>query len=198
MIETIQNTLPLISLLVSGYTLYLYFNQKQNNNLIEENQKLLEKHILIKDKEIKELNINLKKYDDNMSSIKYKLQSENSNLEKKVVELYERWLIVANSKITSIPQSNKEWWEAKEIINQKKEKIWKPKNLSQSKSSIINNGNLHTEIDEEINQDFTQLDEETFENIIDEDETDSSSTGSDSNAQTKKPKPKKTTNQIKM
>jgi uncharacterized protein YhaN len=198
MIETIQNTLPLISLLVSGYTLYLYFNQKQNNNLIEENQKLLEKHILIKDKEIKELNINLKKYDDNMSSIKYKLQSENSNLEKKVVELYERWLILADDRITSVPQSNKEWWEAKEIINQKKEKIWKPKNLSQSKSSIINNGNQYTEIDEEINQDFTQLDEETFENIIDEDETDSSSTGSDTNAQTKKPKPKKTTNQIKM
>ena len=198
MIETIQNTLPIISLLVSGYTLYLYFNQKQNNNLIEENQKLLEKHILIKDKEIKELNINLKKYDDNMSSIKYKLQSENSNLEKKVVELYERWLILADDRITSVPQSNKEWWEAKEIINQKKEKIWKPKNLSQSKSSIINNGNLYTEIDEEINQDFTQLDEETFENIIDEDETDSSSTGSDTNAQTKKPKPKKTTNQIKM
>jgi uncharacterized protein YhaN len=198
MIETIQNTLPLISLLVSGYTLHLYFNQKQNNNLIEENQKLLEKHILIKDKEIKELNINLKKYDDNMSSIKYKLQSENSNLEKKVVELYERWLILADDRITSVPQSNKEWWEAKEIINQKKEKIWKPKNLSQSKSSIINNGNQYTEIDEEINQDFTQLDEETFENIIDEDETDSSSTGSDTNAQTKKPKPKKTTNQIKM
>lgn len=198
MIETIQNTLPLISLLVSGYTLYLYFNQKQNNIIIEENQKLLEKHILIKDKEIKELNSNLKKYDDNMSSIKYKLQSENSNLEKKVVELYDRWVIVADDRITSIPQSNKEWWEAKEIINQKKEKIWKPKNLSQSKSSIINNGNLYTEIDEEINQDFTQLDEETFENIIDEDETDSSSTGSDTNAQTKKPKPKKTTNQIKM
>lgn len=192
--ETIQNLFPLLSLAVSLYILYLYFTQQQKNNLVQENQLLIEKQFIKKDCEIKLLNNKLKNQEDMFRSIKTKLEKDISNLEKKVFELQERWIIIADDRITSIPQTNREWWEAREIIEQKKQKEWKPKNLSQSKDSFVNENakyNNYEENEEEINQDFSEFSDEDFENIIDEDDEDSSSSSATDNTQNKKPKSKK-------
>jgi hypothetical protein len=195
MTNTIQNLFPIISLAVSLYILYLYFIQKQNNNLIEDNQELIKKQFVQKDTEIKALNHKLKSQEDMYRSMKYKLENNTSKLEKKVSDLFDRWSIVADDRITSIPQTNKEWWDAKEIIEQKEQKKWKGKNLSQTKDSFVNENTKYNnqveENEEEVNQDFSEFSDEDFENIIDEDEEDSSSSSATDNTQNRKPKPKK-------
>lgn len=199
--ETILNLFPILSLAVSFYILYLYFSQEQDNQLVQENQKLIEKQLVKKNTEIKVLNNELKKQEDMFRSIKSKLEDKNKRLDKKVDELYERWIIIADDRITSIPQTNKDWWDAREIIAQKKQKEWKSRNLSQSKDSFVNENakyNNYEENEEEVNQDFSEFSDEDFENIIDEDKEDSSSSSATDNTQNRKPKPKKKSNQMKM
>lgn len=200
MTETIQNLIPIVALVISFISLYIIFSKKDNSSYFEMNINLLKKEIAKKDKSINELSENIKKQEDFFRSVKYSLDSNNRNLEKKVAELYERWIIVADDRITSIPQNNKEWWDAKEIIKQPKLKEWKPKNLSQSKSSFVNNGSSSMlEDEEEINQDFSEFSDEDFENIIDEDDEDTSFSSSTNNTQNIKPKnKKKKSNQMKM
>lgn len=195
MTNTIQNLFPIISLAISLYILYLYFIQKQNNNLIEENQELIKKQFVQKDTEIKALNHKLKSQEDMYRSMKYKLENNTSKLEKRVSDLFDRWSIVADDRITSVPQTNRDWWDAKEIIEQKEQKKWKGKNLSQTKDSFVNENakynNQVEENEEEVNQDFSEFSDEDFENIIDEDDEDSSSSSATDNTQNRKPKPKK-------
>lgn len=139
----------------------------------------------------------LKTLENELSSLKSKTLRNNDDLKEKIVKLYERWEILADDRITSIPKGHKEWWDAKEIVNQPTLKTWKTQGLSQTKSSMINTQTSYSEEDEEINQDFTSLDDNLLDEILDdEDEADSSS--SFSSTQIQKPKQKKKTTQRKM
>lgn len=196
MTQTIIQLIPLFGLV---FLMYLYFLQMKE---IKELKKLnLEidsfRNELNETKNlINELGTKFRKLDENVSSIKSKYLSEFDNLNNKISELFNRWIIVADERITSIPASNKEWFEAREIIEQKKQKVWKPKNLSQSKNSFINS--KHSTY-EEINQDFSKLSDEDFENIIEEEDEDDTSSTTTNSSQTKKPTiQKKKPNQMKM
>lgn len=197
MTQTIIQLIPLVGLV---FLMYLYFLQmKEIKELKKLNLKIDSfRNELNETKNlINELGIKFRKLDENVSNVKSKYLSEFDTLNNKISELFNRWIIVADERITSIPASNKEWFEAREIIEQKKQKIWKPKNLSQSKNSFINS--KHSTYEEEINQDFSKLSDEDFENIIDEDDEDDISSTTSNSSQTKKPThPKKKSNQIKM
>ena len=198
MTQTIIQLIPLFGL---AFLMYLYTLQMKE---IKELKKLdlkinsFNKELNETKNLLNELNTKFRKLDENVSSVKSKYLSEFDTLNNKISELFNRWIIVADERITSIPASNKEWFEAKEIIEQKKQKVWKAKNLSQSKGSFINS-NHSTYLEEELNQDFSKLSDEDFENIIDEeDEDDSSSTTTYSSLIKKPTPPKKKQNQIKM
>lgn len=194
MLPTILNLLPIISLLISLYLFYLIKGEKDTNNLIEQNQELIEKYILKNEQNINKLAKELQELRDNFSAIKLTLASDFKSVENKLDELYERWSIVADDRITSIPQNNKEWYEAKLIVAQAPQKVWKAKNLSQTKSGFINENIKHNSYveEEEINQDFSQFSDEDFENILDEEDSDTKgSSGDTSHLQQQKPKRKK-------
>lgn len=195
MIEIIQKLIPFISISFSIYIYFMYLSQKEDIDSMKKYMKIYGKHIAQNEKNINILNVELKKLDDSISNIKTTSINNKDMLDKKIIELYERWKIVADDRITSIPQTNKDWWDAKEIIEQKEQKKWKGKNLSQTKDSFVNENvkynNQVKENEEEINQDFSEFSDEDFENIIDEDEEDSSSSSATDNTQNRKPKPKK-------
>jgi len=192
---TILNLLPIASILLSLYIYLLLKKEKDTNSLIEHNQELIEKYILKNQKNITKLDKEFSEMKNSISSLKYTLRSDFKSLENKIDDLYNRWIIVADDRITSIPQNNKDWYEAKLIIAQTPQKVWKPKNLSQSKSGFVNENTKHSGNieDEEINQDFSELSDEDFETILDDDESDdtSSSSGDTDNLQQQKPKPRK-------
>ena len=196
MTQTIIQLIPLLGLV---FLMYLYFLQmKEIKELKKLNLKIDSfRNELNETKNlINELGTKFRKLDENVSNVKSKYLSEFDTLNNKISELFNRWIIVADERITSIPASNKEWFEAREIIEQKKQKVWKPKNLSQSKNSFINS--KHSTYEEEINQDFSKLSDEDFENIIDEEDEDDTSSTTTNSSQTKKPTPpKKKPNNIK-
>lgn len=197
MTQTIIQLIPLLGLV---FLMYLYFLQmKEIKELKKLNLKIDSfRNELNETKNlINELGTKFRKLDENVSNVKSKYLSEFDTLNNKISELFNRWIIVADERITSIPASNKEWFEAREIIEQKKQKVWKPKNLSQSKNSFINS--KHSTYEEEINQDFSKLSDEDFENIIDEEDEDDTSSTTTNSSQTKKiTPPKKKSNQMKM
>jgi hypothetical protein len=167
--------------------------EKDANILMEHNQELIEKYILKNEKSIKKLAIELNEMKEGISTWKLNAANDIKDIKNKVTDLYKRWDIVADDRITSIPQNNKEWWEAKQIVAQAPVKVWKPKNLSQSKSGFINeNSKYQNQTDEdEHNQDFSELSDEDFEKILDEDSGDTSSSTGTENLQQQKPKRKK-------
>lgn len=197
MTQTIVQLIPLLGLV---FLMYLNFLQmKEIKELKKLNLKIDSfRNELNETKNlINELGTKFRKLDENVSNVKSKYLSEFDTLNNKISELFNRWIIVADERITSIPASNKEWFEAREIIEQKKQKVWKPKNLSQSKNSFINS--KHSTYEEEINQDFSKLSDEDFENIIDEEDEDDTSSTTTNSSQTKKiTPPKKKSNQMKM
>lgn len=197
MTQTIIQLIPLLGL---AFIMYLYLLQmKEIKELKKLNLKIDSfRNELNETKNlINELGTKFRKLDENVSNVKSKYLSEFDTLNNKISELFNRWIIVADERITSIPASNKEWFEAREIIEQKKQKVWKPKNLSQSKNSFINS--KHSTYEEEINQDFSKLSDEDFENIIDEEDEDDTSSTTTNSSQTKKQTiQKKKSNQMKM
>lgn len=183
-------TLTLLSVLQTKNLFDYVAEQDKNiellNRIVNQNKKIYVKQL----EEVNSLKSTL-------SSLKSKISRSHDELNEKVTKLYERWDIVADERITSIPKTNKDWWDAKEIVNQPITKIWKPKGLSQSKDSIVGKHNSYVEEELEINQDFANIDDSLLDDILDdEDEADSSS--SSSSTQIQKPKPKKKTTQRKM
>jgi len=193
MLFIILKLLPIVSLLLSLYILHMLKKEKDANILMEHNQELIEKYILKNEKSIKKLAIELNEMKEGISTWKLNAANDIKDIKNKVTDLYKRWDIVADDRITSIPQNNKEWWEAKQIVAQAPVKVWKPKNLSQSKSGFINeNSKYQNQTDEdEHNQDFSELSDEDFEKILDEDSGDTSSSTGTENLQQQKPKRKK-------
>lgn len=195
MLQTILNLLPVISILLSLYMYHLLKKEQDANSLIEHNQELIEKYILKNEKSINKLAKELNEVKESISSLKLTLVSDFNSVESKLDDLYGRWNIVSDDRITSIPQNNKEWWEAKQIVAQAPMKVWKPKNLSQSKSGFVNENAKYNNVeqdDDELNQDFSELSDEDFENILDDDSDDTSSSGSTDQLQQQKTKPRRT------
>lgn len=191
MLQTILNLLPVISILFSLYMYHLLKKEQDANSLIEHNQELIEKYILKNEKSINKLAAELIEVKNNISDWKLKVSSDIKDIANKVTDLYNRWDIVADHRINSIPLNNKEWWEAKQIVAQAPVKVWKPKNLSQSKSAFINENAKYNNVeqdDDEVNQDFSELSDEDFENILDDDSDDKDSSGSTEHLQQQKPK----------
>jgi hypothetical protein len=196
MLQTILNLLPVVSILLSFYILQLLRKEEDANSLIEHNQELIENYILKNADDIKKLSQELSEVKNNISDWKSKVIGDIKDVENKVTDLYNRWDIVSDDRITSIPQNNKEWWDAKQIVAQTPQKVWKPKNLSQSKDGFVNENAKHIIQVEEIepNQDFSQLSDEDFENILDDESDDKSTSGSSSateHLQQQKRKPRK-------
>jgi|GEM_PF-4186895 len=198
MLQTILNLLPVISILLSLYMYHLLKKEQDANSLIEHNQELIEKYILKNEKSINKLAKELNEVKESISSLKLTLVSDFNSVESKLDDLYGRWNIVSDDRITSIPQNNKEWWEAKQIVAQAPMKVWKPKNLSQSKSGFVNENAKYNSLeqdDDELNQDFSDLSDEDFESILDDESDDTSSSSATDQLQQQKPKPKKTPQQ---
>lgn len=191
MLTIILNLLPVASILLSLYVLQLLRKEEDANSLIEHNQELIENYILKNADDIKKLAKELSEVKNNISDWKLKVISDIKDVENKVTDLYDRWDIVADDRINSIPQNSKEWYDAKLIVEQPPVKVWKPKNLSQSKHGFINENAKYNNVeqdDDEINQDFSQLSDEDFENILDDDSDDKDSSGSTDHLQQQKPK----------
>lgn len=131
---------------------------------IDDNFLLCEKHITTNTQAIKQLVKKLGEIDKSVSSIKMDIAFMNSDLKQKMYNVQQRWKIISDERITSIPSTEEEWYEASQIVSQPSIKTWKPKNLSQSKTSMFNTSN------DEPNQDFSQFNDEDFEKIIDEQE----------------------------
>lgn len=194
MLQTILNLLPVASILLSLYMYHLLKKEQDANSLIEHNQELIEKYILKNEKNINKLDKALSEATNNISDWKFKVSSDIKDVENKVTDLYNRWDIVSDDRITSIPQNNKEWWEAKQIVAQAPVKVWKPKNLSQSKSGFVNENAKYNSVEQdedELNQDFSELSDEDFENILDDESDDTSSSGSTDKLQQQRAKRKK-------
>lgn len=197
MLSIILNLLPVISILLSLYMYHLLKKEQDANSLIEHNQELIEKYILKNEKSINKLAKELNEVKESISSLKLTLVSDFNSVESKLDDLYGRWNIVSDDRITSIPQNNKEWWEAKQIVAQAPVKVWKPKNLSQSKSGFVNENAKYNSVEQdndELNQDFSDLSDEDFENILDDESDDKSSSDSSSatdRLQQQKRKPRK-------
>lgn len=175
-------TLIFLLICIGLALLYLAVKIKNNTSSIKQNEYnifLCEKHIVANTKAIKQLTQNIKELNSKVSSIKYDVMYLNSDLKEKLYSIQERWTIISDERITSIPTTNKEWYEAKQIISQSVLKTWKPKNLTQSKGSVFNTSN------EAVNQDFSEMDDTVFEKIMDKDEDKKSSSSGSSKQQLK-------------
>lgn len=193
MFQTILQSIPILAF---AFLLYLYFLQQNEIKAFNSKISNLEKQLKNNEDIIKNTISNFRKLDDKVTSFKFTYLNEFEKVDKKISDLYDRWDIISDERITSIPETIKDWHEAKGIILQPKPKVWKPKNLSQSKSSVVNAGGSYIKNEEEINQDFSEIDDEILDNILDDEDSDTSS--ATDNNQTKKPKPKKKSNQMKM
>lgn len=193
MIQIILQSIPILAF---AFLLYLYFLQQNEIKAFNLKVSDLEKQLKNNDNIIKNTISDFRKLDDKLTSFKFTYLNEFEKVDKKIADLYDRWDIISDERITSIPETVREWHNAKEIISQKKPKIWKPKNLSQSKLSVVTAGGSYIEDEEEINQDFSEIDDELLDNILDDEDTDTSS--ATDNNQAKKPKLKKKSNQMKM
>lgn len=191
MLQTILDLLPVASILLSLYILQSLKKERDDNKSIEDNLQLQNKRIEQNTKNIIKVDNKLHDMDENISDWKLKVSSNIKDVENKVTDLYDRWDIVADDRITSIPQNNKEWWDAKQIVAQAPVKVWKPKNLSQSKSGFVNENAKYNNVeqdDDEVNQDFSELSDEDFENILDDDSDDTSSSSATEHLQQQRPK----------
>lgn len=190
MIQTILQIL-----LCLGFFYLLFLNFKQQNEVKELNSRIsdLEKQLKVHETTINNTTVSIRKLDEYVSSFIRSQLLNFKEIEKKIYDLYDRWNIISDERIDSIPVTTKDWHLAKEIVSQAKPKIWKAKNLSQSKSSMISSGSNKIE---EINQDFSEIDDSLLDNILDEEDTDTSS--ATDNTQAKKSTQKQQSNQMKM
>ncbi len=164
-----------------AFSLYSIFVNDNNKEIKDINSKYDKLH---KDysKKLKEVNYqveNNKSWAQNLEQKLITQEEENLLLEKKLESFHERWEIIADSRITSFPQNKQEWDEAKYISKQPVQKVWKAKNLSQTKSSMLTNG-FKDSTDDEQNQDFSSLNDDDLDSILAEDESTSSSGSSGS------------------
>lgn len=155
-----------------GYAIYQIKTIKQDLVLVDEAFETYDKQITSNQKNIKTVTDKLGEYEKNLSNLKHSMSSQIETLIEKTGTLEERWLILADDRITSIPKNNKEWYDAKIIIQQPIQKNWKAPKNSQTKQSLV--ATTHESDDDEedddgdgddTNQDFSQIDDD-FEAIL--------------------------------
>ena len=150
-----------------GYAIYQINSIKHYLVLVDEALATYDKHIASHQKSMKAFSDKLGEYEKNLSNVKYSITTQTDTLKEKIAALEERWVILADERITSIPKNNKEWHEAKMITQQPIQKTWKAPKNSQTKKSLVTTTYESDEDDEDdgTNQDFSEMDD-NFEEIL--------------------------------
>lgn len=153
-----------------GYTIFQINTIKSYLILVDEVLATYEKNFSTHQKSIKALSDKLNDCEKNLSSIRHSMSLQTETLKEKIATLEERWEILADERITSIPKNNKEWFDAKQITQQPIQKTWKAPKNSQTKQSLIKASHESDEEDDSdgdgTNQDFSEIDTEQFEKLL--------------------------------
>ena len=167
------NTLYIILALLAigiGYTIYQINTIKNYLVLVDEALATYEKNFSTHQKSIKSLSDKLGDCEKTLSSIRHSMSLQIETFKEKIANMEERWLILADDRITSIPKTNKEWYEAKMIMQQPVQKSWKAPKNSQTKKSLISTTHESDEEDDSdgdgTNQDFSEMDNTNFEKLL--------------------------------
>lgn len=152
-----------------GYAIFQINSIKNYLILVDEALATYEKNFTTHQKSIKALSDKLSDYEKNLSSIRHSISLQTETLKEKIATLEERWIILADERITSIPKNNKEWFDAKQITQQPIQKTWKAPKNSQTKQSLISTTHDSEEDDSDgdgTNQDFSEIDNQQFEKLL--------------------------------
>lgn len=153
-----------------GYAIFQINTIKNYLVLVDEAFASYDKQITSNQKTIKILADRLGDYDKNLSSIRHSISLNIETLKEKIATLEERWEILADERITSIPKNNKEWFDAKQITQQPIQKTWKAQKNSQTKQSLIKASHESDDEDDSdgdgTNQDFSEMDNTNFEKLL--------------------------------
>jgi len=167
------NTLYIILALLAigiGYTIYQINSIKNYLELVDKAFESYDKQITSHQKAIKTLADKLSEYEKNLSTLRHTITFQEADFKEKLALMDERWSIIADDRITSIPKNNKEWYEAKMIMQQPIQKTWKAPKNSQTKQSLIKASHESDEEDDSdgdgTNQDFSEIDNQQFEEML--------------------------------
>lgn len=168
------NTLYIILALLAigiGYTIYQINSIKNYLELVDKAFESYDKQITSHQKAIKTLADKLSEYEKNLSTLRHTITFQEADFKEKLALMDERWSIIADDRITSIPKNNKEWYEAKMIMQQPVQKSWKAPKNSQTKKSLITTTHENDEEEDDsdgdgTNQDFSEIDTEQFEKLL--------------------------------
>jgi hypothetical protein len=153
-----------------GYAIFQINTIKNYFVLVDEALATYEKNFATHQKSIKALSDKLSDYEKNLSSIRHSMSLQIETFKEKIATMEERWLILADDRITSIPKTNKEWFDAKQITQQPIQKTWKAPKNSQTKQSLIKASHESDEEDDSdgdgTNQDFSEIDNQQFEKLL--------------------------------
>jgi hypothetical protein len=153
-----------------GYAIFQINTIKNYFVLVDEALATYEKNFATHQKSIKALSDKLSDYEKNLSTIRHSISLQTETLKEKIATMEERWLILADDRITSIPKTNKEWFDAKQITQQPIQKTWKAPKNSQTKQSLIKASHESDEEDDSdgdgTNQDFSEMDNTNFEKLL--------------------------------
>lgn len=153
-----------------GYAIFQINTIKNYLVLADEAFASYDKQITSNQKTIKILADKLSDYEKNLSTIRHSISLQTETLKEKIATLEERWEILADERITSIPKNNKEWFDAKQITQQPIQKTWKAPKNSQTKQSLIKASHESDEEDDSdgdgTNQDFSEIDNQQFEKLL--------------------------------
>lgn len=153
-----------------GYAIFQINTIKNYFVLVDEALATYEKNFATHQKSIKALSDKLSDYEKNLSTIRHSISLQTETLKEKIATLEERWEILADERITSIPKNNKEWFDAKQITQQPIQKTWKAPKNSQTKQSLIKASHESDEEDDSdgdgTNQDFSEIDNQQFEKLL--------------------------------
>ncbi len=167
--ETLYIALIIFALGI-GYAIFQINTIKNYFVLVDEALATYEKNFATHQKTIKALSDKLSDYEKNLSSIRHSISLQTETLKEKIATLEERWEILADERITSIPKNNKEWFDAKQITQQPIQKTWKAPKNSQTKQSLIKASHESDEEDDSdgdgTNQDFSEMDNTNFEKLL--------------------------------
>ena len=167
--ETLYIALIILAIGI-GYAIFQINTIKNYFVLVDEALATYEKNFSTHQKSIKAISDKLSDYEKNLSSIRHSISLQTETLKEKIATLEERWEILADERITSIPKNNKEWFDAKQITQQPIQKTWKAPKNSQTKQSLIKASHESDEEDDSdgdgTNQDFSEMDNANFEKLL--------------------------------
>jgi len=169
-LETIYIVLAILIIGV-GYAIFQINTIKSYLILVDEALATYEKNFSIHQKTMKALSDKLNGFENTLSTLRHTITSQEANFKEKIATMEERWLILADDRITSIPKNNKEWFDAKQIIQQPIQKTWKAPKNSQTKKSLIATSHESEEDDYDddddgTNQEFSESDNDNFEKML--------------------------------